>query len=216
MKKQKNKYKNLKVKVILLKNNEIKNEIINELYNDYINDYVSVLIKENPSIINKYEILEIEYNMDGSKKDIYSLASERDIKKVQINADKNELDYKFSQKYIDENEYNNSIALINEKINNLDLLYDDLIFDIINKSNIDDITKSILKYNLNNIDLDRLARAISSVSENKIEEFRVNNKSFMVDKISYWNYKYNKISKGISKAREVESFIMKMIKDYKK
>ena len=31
------------------------------------------------------------------------------------------------------------------------------------------------------------------------------------DKVSYWNYKYNKISKGISKARELESFILNLI-----
>ena len=71
--------------------------------------------------------------------------------------------------------------------------------------------KSIIKYNLNNIDLSRLAEAIKSVSENKIEEFRKNNNDFMIDKVSYWNYKYNKISKGISKARELESFILNLI-----
>ena len=77
---------------------------------------------------------------------------------------------------------------------------------------LDEIKESILKYKLNNIDLTRLAEEINSVSENKIEEFRRNNKEFMIDKLSYWNYKYNKISKGISKAREVESFIIDLVK----
>lgn len=194
-------------------NDDIKLDIFNELYNDYINKYVYNLIKNDNSIIINYPILEIEYNIDGTKKDIYSLASERDIKKMQINSDKNELDYKFSQKIISQTEYNKALDEINLKMNKLDLLYDDLIFDIIDKTNIDEITSSILSYNLNNIDLDRLARAISSVSDNKIEEFRNNNKLFMSSKISYWNYKYDKISKGISKAREVESFIKSLIKN---
>ena len=199
--------------MIRLKNSDIEKEIFDELYRDYINDFIKDYIYDNRNIISKYSILEIEYNIDGTKKDIYSLASERDIKKVQITADKNELDYKFSQNIIKEDEYNNNIDEINNKIKNINLLYYYLIFDIINKYDIEKITKSILQYNLNNIDLDRLARAISSVSENKIEEFRMNNKLFMLDKMSYWNYKYNKISKGISKAREVESFIINLIKN---
>ena len=73
-------------------------------------------------------------------------------------------------------------------MNKMNKLYDELIFNIININDMNDIKNSILKYNLNNIDLDRLARAISSVSENKIDEFRQNNKLFMLDKLSYWNY----------------------------
>ena len=66
---------------------------------------------------------------------------------------------------------------------NQDLLYDDLIFEIINQNDPRIVKESIIKYNLNNIDLSRLAEAIKSVSENKIEEFRKNNKNFMIDKI---------------------------------
>ena len=192
-------------------NNDIRKDIFEEKYNEYINKYLLEFIKNNPSIIKEYDLLEIEYNIDGTKKDIYSLASERDIKIMQINSDKNELDYSFSQNKISKYEYENKIDEINNKYKNLNLLYDDLIFDIINNEDFDNIKKSILKYNLNSVDLNRLATAISSVSQNKIEEFRTNNKSFMLDKISYWNYKYNKISKAISKAREVESFILELI-----
>ena len=46
---------------------------------------------------------------------------------------------------------------------------------------------------------------------NRDARFRKNNNDFMIDKVSYWNYKYNKISKGISKARELESFILNLI-----
>ena len=192
-------------------NNEIKEDLFNEKYNEYINKYISENI--NSKMIQNNPILEIEYNIDGSKKDIYSLASERDIKKVQIQSDKNELDYNFSQNKITKEDYKKNIDEINEKIKNIDLIYDDLIFEIINNTDMENIEKSILSYNLNNIDLDRLARAISSVSENKIDEFRNNNKLFMMEKLSYWNYKYNKISKAISKAREVESFIISLIEN---
>ena len=200
-------------KVNQLMNKEIKEDLFNEKYNEYINSYVDEIIKNNLDLIKEHEVFQIEYNFDGEKKDIYSLASERDIKKVQINSDKNELDFKFSQNKITNEEYNKNIDLINQKIKNIDLLYDDLIFEIINKNTLEDIENSITKYNLNNVDLDRLARAISSVSSNKIEEFRNNNKLFMIDEISYWNYKYDKISKGISKSREVENFIKNLIKN---
>lgn len=192
-------------------NNDIKQDLIDEKISEKISEYVNNIVLDCPSLIKEYPILEIEYNIDGSKKDIYSLASERDIKKMQIKSDKNELDFKFSQNIISKNEYEKNINEIDEKLKRQDLLYDDLIFNIINNTTIDEIKNSILKYNLNSIDLTRLAEAINSVSENKIEEFRRNNKEFMIDKLSYWNYKYNKISKGISKAREVESFIIDLV-----
>ena len=193
-------------------NSDIKNDIFNEIYKEYINNFVNNIVKDNPSIIKENKILEIEYNIDGSKKDIYSLASERDIKLMQIKSDKNELDYLFSGKNITKEEYDKNLNQINKKISNLNLLYDDLIFNIINTEDFENIKSSILNYNLNNIDLDRLKIAIRSVTENKIEEFRNNNKLFMIDKISYWNYKYDKISKQVSKSREVEMFINDLIK----
>ena len=192
-------------------NYEIRKDIFNEKYNNYINNFFDIYIKDNIEFIKKYPILEIEYEIDGSKKDIYSLASERDIKKMQIKSDKNELDYKFSQNEVNKQQYEKSLNDINQKDKNLNLLYDDLIFNIINNSSLDEIKKTILSHNLNDIDLNRLAISISSVAENKIEEFRNNNNLFMKDKFSYWNYKYNKISKEISKAREVESFIVSLI-----
>ena len=132
---------------------------------------------------------------------------------MQIKSEENELDFMFSQNKITKEEYDKKINDKNIQMNNIGLIYDDLIFNIINTYDEEDIKKSILSYNLNNIDLDRLKTAISSVSENKIEEFRNNNKGFMLDKISYWNYKYNKLSKQVSKSREIEFFIENLIKN---
>ena len=194
-------------------NKDIKEDLFNEKYNIYINNYIDNYLKEHLDLIKDFEILQIEYNFDGEKKDIYSLATERDIKKVQISSDKNELDFNFSQNKITKKEYEEKINEINKRLNDIDLLYDDLIFNIIDNNNLETIQESIIKYNLNNIDLDRLSRALSSVCENKIEEFRNNNKSFMLDKLSYWNYKYDKLSMAISKSREVQNFIQKLIEN---
>ena len=130
---------------------------------------------------------------------------------MQIKSDINELDYKLSQNKITKKEYDENIKKIKKNEEEQDLLYDDLIFEIINLNDSRTVKESIIKYNLNNIDLQRLADAIKSISENKIEEFRKNNKDFMMEKLSYWNYKYDKISKSISKAREIESFILNLI-----
>ncbi len=192
-------------------NNEIREDLYKEKYNEYVNNFIRNIIMDNPIILKEYPILEVEYNVDGTKKDIYSLASERDIKKMQIKSDINELDYKLSQNKITKKEYDENIKKIKKNEEEQDLLYDDLIFEIINLNDSRTVKESIIKYNLNNIDLQRLADAIKSISENKIEDFRKNNKDFMMEKLSYWNYKYDKISKSISKAREIESFILNLI-----
>ena len=81
-------------------NNEIREDLYKEKYNEYVNNFIKNIVMDNPIILKEYPILEVEYNVDGTKKDIYSLASERDIKKMQIKSDENELDYKFSQNKI--------------------------------------------------------------------------------------------------------------------
>lgn len=192
-------------------NKDIRENLYQEKYNEFLNKKVDEILKKDNSLIVDNPILEIEYNLDGTKKDIYSLASERDIKNVQFSSDKNELEFKYSQNLINVDEYNKRLDETINIQNEQNLLYDDLIFNIINNNSLSDIKSSIEKYNLNVIDLKRLADAISSVSENKINEFRENNRKFMIDKVSYWNYKYDKISKGLSKAREVESFIISLI-----
>ena len=90
---------------------------------------------------------------------------------MQIKSDENELDYKFSQNKISKKEYDENVKKLKKKEEEQDLLYDDLIFEIINLNDSRTVKESIIKYNLNNIDLSRLAEAIKSVSENKIEEF---------------------------------------------
>lgn len=194
-------------------NNDIKEDLFNQEFEDYLNKFIENLINNHPELLKKYEILQIEFDIDGKKKDIYKLASERDIKNMQIESDKNELDFKLSQGKITKEEYKIKMDEINSKLNEQNLLYDDLIFDIINKNDLDSIKKSIETYNLNSIDLSRLATAVNAVAENKINEFRNNNNNFMIDKLSYWNYKYNIISKGLSKAREVETIILNIIEN---
>ena len=191
-------------------NNDIEKDLYTEKVNEFINENISKIIKNDPKILLDNEILQIEYDIDGNKKDIYSLASERDIKNIQLLSDKNELEFKLSSNKITKKEYDIELKSLEEKKVELNLLYDDLIFNIIDTTSIEDIKEKIISHHLNPIDVERLAKAISSVAENKINEFTLNNKSFMLEKVSYWNYKYNKISKAISKSREVESFILSL------
>ncbi len=191
-------------------NNDIEKDLYTEKLNEFINENISKIIKNDPKILLDNEILQIEYDIDGNKKDIYFLASERDIKNIQLLSDKNELEFKLSSNKITKKEYDIELKSLEEKKIELNLLYDDLIFNIIDTTSIEDIKEKIISHHLNPIDLERLAKAISSVAENKINEFTLNNKSFMLEKVSYWNYKYNKISKAISKSREVESFILSL------
>lgn len=191
-------------------NNDIEKDLYTEKLNEFINENISGIIKNDPKILLDNEILQVEYDIDGNKKDIYSLASERDIKNIQLLSDKNELEFKLSSNKITKKEYDIELKSLEEKKIELNLLYDDLIFNIIDTTSIEDIKEKIISHHLNPIDLERLAKAISSVAENKINEFTLNNKSFMLEKVSYWNYKYNKISKAISKSREVESFILSL------
>ena len=192
-------------------NEKILNDIKENKENDIQNEMVTNLIKENPSILKDYPILEIEYNIDGTKKSLYSLASEKDIKETQIKSDENELDFKFNQNKITEEEYKKEKKILAIKLENQNLVYDDLIFDIINNEDLEVIKEEIKSSNLNSIDLKRLAASLTSIAENKISAFQKNNKEFSEENISYWNYKYDIIAKGYSKARELESFILNLI-----
>lgn len=190
---------------------EINEDIVLNEKEEFIDEKIEELIKNNPKIISENKILEVEYNIDGTKKDIYSLASEKDIKQTQIKSDMNEIEYKFYQKLIEEKEYSEKKSELEEKLKKQNEVYNDLIFKIINRNDLEDIKISIKKYNLNEIDLKRLAEAITSVINEKVDEFVLNNKKFIIDNYKYWNYKYSKLSKAISKSREVESFILSLI-----
>lgn len=193
-------------------NKDINEDILNNQKNLFIDKKIEDLVRENPKLILENKILEIEFNPDGTKKDIYSLASEKDIRQTQIMSDINEIEFKLSQNTISKDDYEIKKEEISNRLEEQNLVYNDLIFEIINSNELNDIKDSIQRYNLNEIDLKRLASAITSVSEAKIDEFINNNKKFMSDKISYWNYKYDQLSKAISKSREVESFILSLIK----
>ena len=57
-------------------NNEIREDLYKEKYNEYVNNFIKNIIMDNPIILKEYPILEVEYNVDGTKKDIYSLKEE--------------------------------------------------------------------------------------------------------------------------------------------
>ena len=190
---------------------EIENDIFESQKEELIDKQIEELIKKNPKLIEENKILEVEYNIDGTKKDIYSLASERDIRETQLKSNLNEIEYKYYQKIISKEEYEKKKKEIEEDAKNQEEVYNDLIFKIINKNDLETIKNSIEKYNLNEIDLKRLASAITSVTDAKVDEFILNNKKFMIDKVKYWNYKYSELSKAISKSREVENFILSLI-----
>ena len=61
--------------------NDIYNDILSIYEEKFKNTKVAELIKEDPSILKKYPLLEIEFNIDGSKKSLSSLASEKILKK---------------------------------------------------------------------------------------------------------------------------------------
>ena len=147
---------------------------------------IDEVIKMNPTIFNDYPIFEIKYNRDGSKKNIYSLASERDIKETQIKSDENELDYMYSQNKISKEDYENAKQELLDKLDNMNFVYNELIFDVIANEELPDLQKEIRDANLNDIDLKE-------------------------QNLSEWNRKYSIIANSYAKTRELESFILSLI-----
>ena len=175
------------------------------------NKLVDEIIKNNPSLLDEYPILEIEYNRDGTKKEFYILSSEKEIKETQIKSDENELDFNFSQGNISEEEYNRKKEILKEKLINQNIVYDNLIFELIKEIDLEELKEQIKKANLNDIDLKRLSASLDSIAESKINDFHRNNQEFKKEDISYWNYKYDIIAKNYAKTRELESFILTLI-----
>ncbi len=161
--------------------------------------------------IERYPILEIEYNKDGTKKPFYILASEKDIKNMQIKSDQDELENKFNMKNITKDEYEIEKEMLKTKCEDQNTIYDYLIFNSIRDEEIEDLRKQITDAKLNEIELKRLASSLSSIAENKINDFMKNNKEFKQDNISFWNVKYDMIAKNYAKTRELESFILGLI-----
>ncbi len=168
-------------------------------------------IRENPSIIDEYPIFEIEYNKDGTKKEFYILASEKNIKEIQIRSDENELDFKYNQGNISKEEYEKEKGILENKLNDQNLIYDNLIFKLIKNEDLDSLKNKIKNANLNEIDLERLAKSLESIAENKINDFQKNNQEFKKEDIASWNFKYSIIANNYAKTRELESFILNLI-----
>ena len=169
-------------------------------------------IINNPELLEEYEILNIKYNKDGSLKPFYILSSEKDIKEMQIKSDENELDFKYNQGSISKDEYDKEKEELNIKLNIQNEIYDDLIFDIINSKNLDDVKEEVKNANLNDVDLKRLSSSLESIAIKKITDFKNNNDDFKNKNLEEWNYSYNKIAKNYEKVREIERFILDLIK----
>lgn len=157
------------------------------------------------------DFLSIKYNNDGSLKPFYSLASEKEIKEMQLRSDENELDYKFKQKEISKEEYEEEKELLEIKLKDQNYLYDLLIFDLIKEADMNDLKDAVKNANLSDIELKRLATSLTSIAENKIDDFQKNNKEFQKENISDWNFRYNIIANSYAKTRELENFILSLI-----
>ena len=172
---------------------------------------IEILIKENPKLLEEYPILDIEYNKDGTKKEFYYLASEKDIKETQIKSDENELEFKYNQNEITKEEKKKEKKSLENKLLNQNLVYDNLIFDLIKNEDLEVLKSQIKNASLDDIELKRLAMSLSSIAQNKINDFQENNKEFRNTNFSYWNHKYDIIAKNYAKTRELEGFILSLI-----
>lgn len=169
------------------------------------------ILKNNPDLFKDYPILEVEYYDDGTKKEFYYLSKEKEIKETQVKSDMNEVEFNYNQNKISKKEYDDKMNFLNNKLINQNLIYDNLIFDILKKEDTEDLKEQVKKANLNDIDLKRLAASLSSIAENKINDFQKNNREFKENNITYWNYKYDIIAKSYAKTRELENFILSII-----
>lgn len=169
------------------------------------------ILKNNPDLFKDYPILEVEYYDDGTKKEFYYLSKEKEIKETQVKSDMNEVEFNYNQNKISKKEYDDKMNFLNNKLINQNLIYDNLIFDILKKEDTEDLKDQVKKANLNDIDLKRLAASLSSIAENKINDFQKNNREFKENNITYWNYKYDIIAKSYAKTRELENFILSII-----
>ncbi|MBO6195430.1 MAG: hypothetical protein J6O56_03685 [Bacilli bacterium] len=172
---------------------------------------VNEVIKNNPRLLDKYPILEMEFNKDGTKKKFYSLASEKDIKETQIKSDENELEFNYSQNKITKEDYELQKLKLKTKLEDQNYIYDTLIFDSIKYEDMESLKQEIITANLDEVELKRLASSLSSIAEEKINDFHDNNKEFKITNISYWNRKYDMIAKNYAKTRELEGFILGLI-----
>lgn len=169
------------------------------------------ILKNNPDLFKDYPILEVEYYDDGTKKEFYYLSKEKEIKETQVKSDMNEVEFNYNQNKISKKEYEDKMNFLNNKLINQNLIYDNLIFEILKKEDTEDLKDQVKKANLNDIDLKRLAASLSSIAENKINDFQKNNREFKENNITYWNYKYDIIAKSYAKTRELENFILSII-----
>lgn len=213
-------YKEKKDKYALLSNNPLINNfgfkklLLNEKEKQIssydIEEYFDSILLNNPIIIKKYPLLNMEYNEDGYKKNLRELL---DIKITKIEYFNNQI--REYNKILSETE--NEIVIDNVKtkleelekgINDINIFHDTIIYKSLNIFSILDLTKLLSK--MNNKQITALKEAVIYEKNNIIK--KIENNRMRIFKTSTFLKKEEILTKEYSKVASYES----KINDYQK
>lgn len=213
-------YKEKKDKYALLSNNPLINNfgfkklLLNEKEKQIssydIEEYFDSILLNNPIIIKKYPLLNMEYNEDGYKKNLRELL---DIKITKIEYFNNQI--REYNKILSETE--NEIVIDNVKtkleelekgINDINIFHDTIIYKSLNIFSILDLTKLLSK--MNNKQITVLKEAVIYEKNNIIK--KIENNRMKIFKTSTFLKKEEILTKEYSKVASYES----KINDYQK
>ena len=213
-------YKEKKDKYALLSNNPLINNfgfkklLLNEKEKQIssydIEEYFDSILLNNPIIIKKYPLLNMEYNEDGYKKNLRELL---DIKIAKIEYFNNQI--REYNKILSETE--NEIVIDNVKtkleelekgINDINIFHDTIIYKSLNIFSILDLTKLLSK--MNNKQITALKEAVIYEKNNIIK--KIENNRMRIFKTSTFLKKEEILTKEYSKVASYES----KINDYQK
>lgn len=213
-------YKEKKDKYALLSNNPLINnfgfkklllsEKEKQISSYDIEEYFDSILLNNPIIIKKYPLLNMEYNEDGYKKNLRELL---DIKIAKIEYFNNQI--REYNKILSETE--NEIVIDNVKtkleelekgINDINIFHDTIIYKSLNIFSILDLTKLLSK--MNNKQITALKEAVIYEKNNIIK--KIENNRMKIFKTSTFLKKEEILTKEYSKVASYES----KINDYQK
>ena len=213
-------YKEKKDKYALLSNNPLINNfgfkklLLNEKEKQIssydIEEYFDSILLNNPIIIKKYPLLNMEYNEDGYKKNLRELL---DIKITKIEYFNNQI--REYNKILSETE--NEIVIDNIKtkleelekgIKDINIFHDTIIYKSLNIFSILDLTKLLFK--MNNKQITALKEAVIYEKNNIIK--KIENNRMKIFKTSTFLKKEEILTKEYSKVASYES----KINDYQK